>query len=183
MTNAAYWSVVQVEARMLVRPKVRADAPPVYVGASSPAEFVFSRLGNESYFPRTRTRRGGATKIEPLFPGYIFVRIIDDRWYDVRWSVGVVRVLMAGDGPARLADKVVDELRRNESGGFVRLPPPPVEYRPGQPVRIMTGSFRGLVGLYEGQTAQDRERVLLDLLGRMVPVTLERTDRIEAAVR
>jgi transcriptional antiterminator RfaH len=164
---------------MLAHPKGRVALPE----SATLAERMFSKIGNASYYPRTRMRRAGVTKIEPLFPGYIFVRIVADQWSAVRWTIGVVRMLMAGDRPAHLADKVIDELRRNESGGFVRLPAPPGEYRPGQPVRILTGSFRGLVGLYEGQTAQERERVLLDLLGRMVPVTLERTDRIEAAVR
>ena len=51
----------------------------------------------------------------------------------------------------------------------------------GARVRVLTGSFRDRVGLYQGQSAREREIVLLTLLGRMVPVELNRIDKIEAA--
>jgi len=143
-----------------------------------PAQHLFRRSGFESYVPRTKVRRDGVARIVPLFAGYIFVRIID-RWYSVRWSPGVVRVLMSGEGPAPLPDRVVEELRRSEVRGLIRLPPSPSMLTPGERVRIMTGSFCGHIGLYEGQSSRQRERILLNLFGRMTPIDLARTDRIE----
>jgi len=145
------------------------------------AEDLFRRGGFESYLPQTKSRKGGKTRIAPLFPGYIFVRIID-QWYPVRWTIGVLRILMAGDEPARLADQVVDSIRRREVGGFVKLPSAIKRgpLNPGQKVRILTGSFQGHVGLYDGQSPQERERVLLNLLGRRVPVVLAKDDRLAA---
>ena len=124
----------------------------------------------ETYMPRIR-RHG---RVLPLFATYIFVRIID-RWYPVRWSVGITRVLMDGERPARLADDVVDSIRGREVGGVVVLPRAP-RIRPGQRVRVLRGSFQDRVGVYDRMDGADRERILLDLLGRKVPVVLPGRD-------
>ena len=135
--------------------------------------------GYHSYVPEIRTRASGIARIEPLFRGYAFVRVVE-RWYPIKWTMGVVRVLMAGEHPARLADHEVDKLRRAEVGGFVRLPKakPNDPIRIGQRVRVTTGSFRGHLALYDGQSPQQRIRVLLDLLGRQVRVELAAGDQI-----
>jgi transcription antitermination factor NusG len=39
-------------------------------------------------------------------------------------------------------------------------------------VAIASGPFAGLGGIYAGQTARERELILLDLLGRQTPVTI-----------
>jgi transcriptional antiterminator RfaH len=145
----------------------------------SRAEIFLGHAGYETYCPRVKTRRHGEIVITPLFAGYIFVRVAE-RWWEVRWTPGVIRVLMSCGKPAKMPDQFIDDLRSNERGGFVRLPPPPTPFLKGSRVRILTGQFRGLVGLYEGQSANERELVLLDLLGRMVPVLLGETDTIEA---
>ena len=87
------------------------------------------------------------------------------QWYPVRWTDHVIRVLFAGDKPAQLPDKIVDEIRKRQIGGFVKLPPP-TRLKKGQQVRIIRGSFEGQVAVYEGMTGKDRERVLLDLWAR-----------------
>jgi transcription antitermination factor NusG len=123
--------------------------------------------GFETYLPRIRTRR---KQIDPLFPGYIFVRIIE-RWYVINSTPGIVRVLLCCDHPATLRDDVIDELRqRQDRRGYIVLPKRGP--RRGQRVRITRGTFLDHVGIYDGQSGHDRERVLLALLGRMVAVYL-----------
>jgi transcription antitermination factor NusG len=124
----------------------------------------------ETYMPRIK-RRG---IVQPLFPTYLFFRY-QDRWYDVRWSIGITRVLMDGERPARLSDEIVASIQRREIGGIVVLPRAP-RLRMGQPVRVLRGSFESLVGVYDGMVGRDRERILLDLLGRKVPVILSGRD-------
>jgi hypothetical protein len=41
---------------------------------------------------------------------------------------------------------------------------------------MLVGSFRDHIGIYEGQNGKDRERVLLELLGRKVAVECKRAD-------
>jgi len=125
---------------------------------------------HECYYPRIKHR----SRISGLFPGYLFVRAAE-QWSPIRWTAHVVRVLLSGDVPAQLPDKIVDEIRKRQIGGFVKLPPP-TRLKKGQKVRITRGSFEGQVAVYEGMTGKDRERVLLDLLGQKVSVELPDRD-------
>jgi transcription antitermination factor NusG len=134
------------------------------------ARIWLMRSGFETYAPRIKYRSG---RIMRLFPTYIFVRVID-RWYPILWSPGVLRLLMSGEQPARLPELEVLRIRRREVNGFVKLPRKGPTY--GQRVRILRGSFEGRMALYEGQAAEERECVLLELLGQMVPVELPSRD-------
>jgi transcription antitermination factor NusG len=169
------WVVVHTEHWMLNTPRHRKE---------SPAEFIFGRAGLECYLPRTKRRlNNGVVKPWPLFPGYCFVRWTD-QWWTIAWSIGVVRLLRAGEGPAKLDQHIIEKIKRAEVGGFVRLPKPPGPKLPPKPtrnskVRVLTGSFFNHIGLYQGQSAHEREIVLLNLLGRMVPVELGENDRLE----
>jgi transcriptional antiterminator RfaH len=163
MTNP-YWAVAQ--------------ALPMR-GEKSRAEIFLEHAGYQIYCPRTKRRSKGQTIVTPLFAGYIFVRVIEN-WWSIRWTPGVTKLLMTCERPAKLPDEFIDDLHRNERNGFVRLPPPPTLFMRGSQVRILTGQFQGMIGLYEGQSSQDREIVLLEMLGRMVPVKLAQSDTIEA---
>jgi transcription antitermination factor NusG len=68
-------------------------------------------------------------------------------------------------------DNVVELIKAKERGGIVRLPDPK-RLQPGARVRITKGSFEGHFGIYAGMSGKDRERVLLELLGRKVNVDL-----------
>ena len=80
-----------------------------------------------TYLPRLREHRvvrGRRTEIQPpLFPGYLFVWI-ETQWYAICSTPGVVRLIRAGDCPARVPDFVVDELRSRERDGLVELTRP-----------------------------------------------------------
>jgi transcriptional antiterminator RfaH len=128
-----------------------------------------------TYCPRIKikTESHRPPRIALLFPTYIFVRIIE-RWYPVRWTMGVTRILMKGDEPARVPDGVVDMIRSREWRGFVRLPPKYPQI--GQPVKILRGTFQDRIAIHAGMNGTDRQRVLLDLLGQKVTVELPRRD-------
>jgi transcriptional antiterminator RfaH len=131
---------------------------------------LLARARYETYIPRIKHR----SRIAPLFPSYVFVRVAD-QFYPVRWTAHVVRLLMAGDQPARLPEQIVDEIRRRESGGFVRLPSPP-QLRRGQRVRVINGSFAGLLAVHQGMGSRERVWVLLNLMNQQVAVELPRKD-------
>lgn len=155
-----FWAVVQTE-----------------VHHESAAALNLRKTGFETYLPQFKMKWRGDWKNYPLFPNYLFVRI-KDHWHAIARGRGVVRILMAGETPARLSDEVVIQIRSREGqDGFIRL----ARRNPlvGTKVRVLTGQFGGHIGIYDGMTAQDRERVLLELLGRSVPVELARTDRVE----
>lgn len=127
------------------------------------ARVLLMRAGYETYAPRIKQQG----RIQPLFPTYLFVRIIE-RWYPVLWTIGVSRMLMAGESPAALREDVVPLLRKRERGGLVRLPTPEPKFKRGQQVKIIRGALEGQLGLFEGQSGRDRVCVLLGMLGSSI---------------
>lgn len=162
----AYWAV----ARILVRHE-------------SLAAEQLKCAGFEVFAPKTKT---GSTPA-PLFPGYLFVRIID-HWRAVDRTVGVRGLVKFGDTPAKCPEAEIARWQGQiDAQGLVRLPPaPPKPARRrlipiGAKVKIASGPFRGFTGIYAGQTARERERILIDLLGRKAPVELLRGQLVERA--
>jgi transcriptional antiterminator RfaH len=126
--------------------------------------------GYQTYLPRIRARcltqtRKVVTQASPLFPGYAFV-LIELQWHAARWSPGVLRLVLDGDRPAKVPDKVIAELGGCERNGLVELPLPP-DFEHGDTVRITRGVFIGQLALFEGQRPRERVAVLLQLLGRV----------------
>ena len=157
----SYWAVVQTESQR--------------------ERFAVKNLesgGFETYLPQIKLRRVPEPRCyAPLFPTYVFVRIVD-RWHAASRMMGVIRLIMAGEQPARLSEDVMAEIRSREGrDGYIKLAPRTLKN--GARVRIISGQFQGHIGLYDGQSAKERERVLLDMLGRSVRVELARNDKIE----
>jgi transcriptional antiterminator RfaH len=80
---------------------------------------------------------------------------------------------MDGAAPARVPDRVIDEIRRREIRGAVELPQAP-GMKPGDRVRVLAGPFQGKLGLYAGMKPRARVEVLLQWLGGERRVTLPR---------
>jgi transcriptional antiterminator RfaH len=115
--------------------------------------------------------RGAPT---PLFPGYVFALVIQ-QWRALNTTFGVLAVVRTGDCPCRMPESEIETLKAMIVGGFVRLPgaESPTAKRQlaiGARVRIASGPFGGMSGLYAGMSTKDRERVLLNLLGAARPV-------------
>ncbi len=142
--------------------------------------------GFSIYLPRLLRRRNHARRIEqiavPLFPRYIFVGIDLDhqRWRSVNGTIGVSHLISCGERPTRVDERIIEAIAAREGAdGFVRLSKTQT-FKPGQSVRVTCGAFADQLGLYEGMSDQDRVRILLDLLGRKVRVTIE-ADVVTAA--
>lgn len=151
----SHWAVAQTESQ---REGVAAN----FLGKNS----------YETYLPKISTKAGSRERVVPLFPTYIFVQI-EDRWWSIQRTIGVLRVLMWGDRPAVISDKTIVAIQKREgTNGLVKLPKVPGLAR-GDGVMIHGGSsFAGRIGVYDGMAGTDRSRVLLNLLGRSVPVSV-----------
>lgn len=155
-----------------------------YVVHTQPAceERASLHLANQGYtvfYPRfhktVRHARKTTSKLAALFPGYLFVRLAPsrDRWRSINGTRGVIRLLTWGDKPQPAPVGVVEDLqtRTDSHGALVLMPPLCV----GQRVRIAEGPFANLVGTLQRLDGADRVQVLLDILGRSVPATLQGT--------
>jgi transcription antitermination factor NusG len=150
----AYWSVAQCEPQR-----------------EPTAHQFLTQQGFDVYLPIIKGER---RRFVPLFPSYLFVRIID-QWWAVTRTIGVLRVLMNGEQPAFVADDVVSKIQKQEKNGVIRLPAQRPKFLRGDEIRVVDGTFFGKIGVYEGMAPHDRQRVLLELLGRKVPVELPQT--------
>jgi transcriptional antiterminator RfaH len=136
------------------------------------------RAGFETYLPRikARTRTKRKSRIVPLFPSYVFV-YINGFWGSIMRTIGVTRVIRNGDEPAKIEQHVIDNIRSQERQGLVQLPKPQPAGRAGQKVRILRGPFAGHIGaLCANMTDAERQKVLLDFLGRATVIELDRVD-------
>jgi transcription antitermination factor NusG len=135
--------------------------------------------GHDYYLPRTLeqvivvgisgTRKEMRAKV--LFPGFLFVRT-NGEWHFLLGTFGVSLILF-GNSPAVVPDKVIDAMKAREVNGYVELPAPKQQRRKvGDAVRVRDGAFSGHVGIYQGMNARDRSKVLLDMLGQKTNVLI-----------
>ena len=126
--------------------------------------------GHVVYQPRIRAPHRTSV---PLFPSYLFVAI-EAQWHAVRWAPGISKVLMNGEEPARVPDRVIEELRAREGrNGLIVLPAARTSvhgvqrFESGDTVRISAGPLSGLRGLVAGMKGRQRVEILLAALGRV----------------
>ena len=135
------------------------------------AQFHLERRGIEVFAPRMLLpayleRR---TRLVPLFPNYLFVRIDPaEDFYTVLWSPGVSRFITSQRGtPASLDDAMVEFLReRADTDGVIIARP---DLTVGTQVEVTRGPFDGLMGIItRPPDAKGRVKVLMRLLNRHV---------------
>ena len=148
------------------------------------AEWHLGAQGFRTYLPRfkktVRHARQLRTVRAVLFPRYLFV-ILDlerDRWLSVRSTVGVSRLFTQDGRPVPVPVGIVESLIGRSDGGLTRL-----DYglSEGQRVRILSGPFADFVGTLEQLDEAGRVKVLLEMMGTAVPVTLDRSALAPAA--
>lgn len=135
-------------------------------------------LSLEVFHPRLRleraTRRGVVRVVEPLFPGYLFVRcLLGERLDEIRYVNGVSSLVHFGQKIPVVPDPVVEELRQC----FEAEEPMSVEDRlyPGAEVTVAEGAFMGFNGIVVRLLpARRRVQILLEFLGR---TTIAEVDR------
>jgi transcriptional antiterminator RfaH len=135
------------------------------------------RVDVDVFAPRIRyqhtTSRGlVGFATEALFPGYLFARFAYPRQLrHVVSTSGVSGIVQFGGRPPSVEDKVIDFLR-SQVGESEQSSAAPV-FVEGSWVKILSGCFRHSEGrVLDFDARSERVRVLLELLGREVQVSL-----------
>lgn len=133
------------------------------------AQEQLERQGYESYFPRfiRRVRRFGRyqTTVGPLFPRYIFLRLLlgVQSIAPVKSTKGIVGIVRFGEDYATVPRQIITQLkaRANESG----LHEIDDSLKPRDRVRVKEGPFEGLDAVFVRRCGEDRVLVLMNILG------------------
>ena len=134
------------------------------------------RQGYHTFCPcmrhTVRHARKSRLTLVPMFPGYVFVQmdVSVEQWHSINGTRGVIRLITNGDNPVPVPVGIVEDLQRRIS------PDGALDWasklKIGDQVKISDGPFAAFVGTLEKLDASGRVRVLLDLLGRSVTVSL-----------
>ena len=116
--------------------------------------------------------------VAPMFPRYLFVPIDPQRgrWRCINGTFGVVRLVSFGDRPHPTPVGLVEGmLALSDEQGLVQLER---NFKPGERVKVATGPFTDVIGECERLDGHGRVRVLLNIMGGSVAVSLDRESLI-----
>lgn len=156
------WYVVQTLAR-------REAAVLMHLNAQNFRAFLPQMTRTVRHARKLRTMRSA------VFPGYLFVALDlrRDRWRSVNGTYGAAGLVMGAEFPLAVPRGVVEQLLGYaDAAGLCRFDRDLVE---GQTVRVVVGPFANAIGRLDRMDANGRVRVLLDLMGGVLPARLERS--------
>lgn len=122
-----------------------------------------------------RTRTGKKSFVEALFPGYLFARTtLKVSYRQIISTHGIRSVVSYGNIVPAIPDCFMEELRnRLPADDSAVIEQAEATLQAGQAVSVTEGPFIHWQGMITGMVpAQDRVRVLLELLGRQLNVEL-----------
>lgn len=141
------------------------------------AELNLRALGVETFFPCVKEtkiiRRKRQTVIEPLFPGYFFVRFnVDDQYRAVVYARGIRKLVAFGGNPSIVDETVIDTIKSRLDNGYLTIRQ--TTLMPGQVVRIKEGPLGGVMAIFEREmSGQQRAVVLLSALAYQARVVVD----------
>jgi len=116
-------------------------------------------------------KNGRVTLQQPLFPGYVFVRMALREKLRVQQIPGVARLVGFDGTPAALPEEEIEALRTSLASG-VRAEPHPF-LAIGRRVRIKSGVLAGTEGILLRRKGKLRVVISIDLIQRSVAVDAE----------
>jgi len=163
--------------------------------AEGATEKRITDLGYFAYVPRftvsirdPKKHRAYISVKRPLFARVLFAQVDlhVDPWGDIDRLVGVRGIIRMAGNPATVPDALVHEMRKREGLNF-GLPyrklsgAPSVPFKTNDRVRVTDGPFSGFFGSITAVDANQRITILIELLGRFVPLENLEADQIEGA--
>jgi len=110
----------------------------------------------------------------PLFPNYIFVNILptEEEFHKIRWSRGVRRILIDNYQPIPIEEEFITSLQilQDKDSGIIKKP---VEFAPGDMVRIKSGPMKDLYGIFEEWGSDEgRVKILIQMVNNRAKVVM-----------
>ena len=111
-----------------------------------------------------------------LYPGYIVVHmeINDDTWHMVRGTPGIGDFVGSAGKPTPMLPKEVEKIIQKQEDLESDQPPPVIQFRQGDRVKVTGGNFENFEGEIGGvDVAKGRVTVIIQIFNRPTPVDLE----------
>lgn len=121
-------------------------------------------------------------RVEPLFPRYLFIRLDkkSDEWAPIRSTFGVSGLVRFGSkhsedhsGYIPIPDAVIELLRSHEDENGIHQLEKAKWFKEGDKVRVTSGPFAELEGVFVVDDGKHRSMILLDMMGKQQHITLE----------
>lgn len=109
--------------------------------------------------------------VEPLFPRYLFIQLdnIKSNWLPIRSTLGVTSLVRFGNDYGRVPEGIVTRLMHAEQIKKNLL-------EPSDAVKVTSGPFKGLEGIYQQADGIQRVLVLMQLFSKPQTISLPVTD-------
>jgi transcriptional antiterminator RfaH len=142
------------------------------------ASLVLSQLGIQIYQPFMEKyvfhARRKTLKKYPLFPNYLFVNIdsTEEEFHKIRWCRGVRRILIDNYQPIPIEEDFIQGLHslEDQQSGTIKKP---VEFAPGDVVRIKSGPMKDLQGIFEEWGSDEgRVKILIQMVNNRAKVVM-----------
>jgi transcription antitermination factor NusG len=139
---------------------------------------VLRQSGIEVYQPWMQKyvyhARKKTLKRYPLFPNYIFVQVVpnEEDLHKIRWCRGVRRILLDNYQPIPIDEDFIVSLHslEDEGSGIIKKP---VDFMPGDVVRIKSGPMKDLYGVFEAWGSDEgRVRILIEMVNNRAKVVM-----------
>ena len=138
--------------------------------------FVFNQikdLGLDVYLPKYKKSVSNARKIidkiYPLFPRYLFVKILTrESFSKIKNLRGVSDFIKNDSGiPHKVSSDIIDSIKsRENSEGYINY----LRFYEGQNIKITKRNFINLRASFLKKICKDKAKVLIELLGREHPI-------------
>ena len=114
---------------------------------------------------------------EPLFPGYLFLKIDDEQssisFTTIRSTRGVSKIVRFGEDYTKLPQNLIDSIEERVSQTHTPLSKNTPQQ--GDKVNITEGPFKGMEAIYQQADGAMRSMVLINLLHQQSSLTVENT--------
>lgn len=117
---------------------------------------------NPSFMMETIKEGKVQRKVQPLFPGYIFVRVkAEDSWTSLHSTRGVTRVVAFCGKPCSVSDEIIEHLQQRcttseDTKALI----------PGDLIQVKVGPYAELDAIFVSMDGEDRVMLLLSVLNR-----------------
>ena len=117
-----------------------------------------------------------STVIKPLFPRYLFVNVdlVAQRWPIINSTYGVNAIISMEGKPVIISEDIINKIKLCEKPDEnINVVPYSIMTK-GDEVNILEGVFSGKKGIFNGLTDNNRVKVLFNLLGKEVTLSVSR---------